>query len=152
MHRPAGSTAFSPCHSERSVAESNCVAAPSGAKVESRGDSTAQPPKERCSFGEPQPLRMTRQKSRHACTLLPPIVVLKIKVALQNGCVGITQFPMHKKSTAKSFCDAFFMHIQLSSSGLDNTCLYLFVFFHGHGNMYSVDNTSKLFFAQLVRR
>ena len=45
MHRPTGSTAFSLCHSERSVAKSNCEAAPSRAKVESQGELRSTTPK-----------------------------------------------------------------------------------------------------------
>ena len=37
--RPSGFDCVRPCHSERSVAKSNCEAAPSKAKVESRADS-----------------------------------------------------------------------------------------------------------------
>ena len=37
--RPSGFDCVRPCHSERSGAESNCEAAPSKAKVESRADS-----------------------------------------------------------------------------------------------------------------
>ena len=37
--RPSGFDCVRPCHSERSVAESNCEAAPSKVKVESRADS-----------------------------------------------------------------------------------------------------------------
>ena len=37
--RPSGFDCVRPCHSERSGAESNCEAAPSQAKVESRADS-----------------------------------------------------------------------------------------------------------------
>ena len=49
--RPSGFDCVRPCHSERSGAESNCEAAPSKAKVESRADSAQDDTDEKAQDG-----------------------------------------------------------------------------------------------------